>query len=146
MTRIALALALGLLAGCTADQPNKTAGPATGRWLTASGNLEIEIAPCGEALCGTVVKVLANNSMAEPGKTMAADTPSPLGMKIMTDFKPDGDGQWSGSIFNRENGKTYDCTMSILAQDQLKIRPYVLLPLFGKTQVWTRVVAGPSHS
>ena len=45
-----------------------TAYGQTGRWITASGNLEIEIAPCGQALCGTVVRVLANNSMSSSGK------------------------------------------------------------------------------
>jgi hypothetical protein len=39
-------------------------GALLGRWLTDNGNLEIEIAPRGAALCGTVTKVLANRSMA----------------------------------------------------------------------------------
>lgn len=120
-----------------------TAAPAqTGRWLTESGNFEVEIAPCGKALCGTVVKVIANRSM---GKTDAAATPadtrSPLGMKILSDFAPAGEGEWKGSIYNRENGKTYDCLISVVAPGQLKVHAYKLLPLFGKTQIWRRVSA-----
>jgi uncharacterized protein (DUF2147 family) len=132
--------AIVALSGC-AEQ--STAAPMAanqqlGRWVTESGNLEVEIAPCGEALCGTVVKVLANRSMADPSKTLPADAPSPLGMKVLKDFKPSGDGEWQGQIFNRENGKTYDCLMSLVAADQLKIRPYVGTPIFGKTQIWRR--------
>ena len=35
-----------------------TAADLTGRWRAASGNVEVEIAPCGAALCGTIVRVL----------------------------------------------------------------------------------------
>ena len=111
-----------------------------GRWITQSGNLEVEITPCANALCGTVVRVIANNSMSKPGSAMAAaDARSPLGMKILSDFKPSGDAEWKGRIYNREDGETYDCVMTLLAPDQLKIRAYKGLPLFGKTQLWSRV-------
>jgi uncharacterized protein (DUF2147 family) len=138
------AAALTALAACAGAQPGiATASPAAaaerGRWLTESGNLEVEIAPCGEALCGTVVKVIANRSMADPSKTMA-DAPSPLGMQILTGFKPAG-GEWQGQIFNRENGKTYDCLISLEGADQLKVRAYVGSPVMGKTQIWRRVAA-----
>jgi len=136
----AAVLALG---GCSqqATTAPAAANQQLGRWVTESGNLEIDIAPCGKALCGTVVKVLANRSMADPSKTMAADAPSPLGMKVLRDFMPSGDGEWQGQIYNRESGKTYDCLMSLASSDQLKIHPYVGVPLFGKTQIWRRAVA-----
>jgi uncharacterized protein (DUF2147 family) len=138
-TLAALALAL----------PGVFAGPAAprGHYLTASGNLEVEVAPCGEALCGTVSKVIANHSMSRPGEAMqAADDRPALGMKILLDFKPDGDnaGTWQGRIYNRENGKTYDCRMTLDEAGNLQLRAYVGLPLFGKTQVWQRLsVAAP---
>src|SRR5215470_1802646 len=115
-------------------------GTVTGRWLTASGNFEVEIAPCGQALCGTVVRVLANRSMSKPDSQAApVDTRPALGMKILTDFTPSGEGEWKGQIYNRENGKTYSCLLSLVASDQLKVRPYVGLSLFGQTQIWKRV-------
>ena len=118
------------------------APPQLGRWITQSGNLEVDIAPCGAALCGTVVRVIANNSMSDPGTVMAAaDQQSPLGKKIFSDFVPSGDAEWKGHIYNRENGETYDCLMSLAAPDELKIRAYKGMPLFGKTQLWRRVAA-----
>jgi uncharacterized protein (DUF2147 family) len=110
-----------------------------GRWLTASGNLEIDIEPCGQALCGTVAKVLANRSMSDPNKEMSAASKPVTGMKILSDFKPSGDSQWKGQIYNRENGKTYDCRMTLVSPKELEIRAYKVLPIFGKTQIWTRV-------
>lgn len=110
-----------------------------GRWITESGNLEVEVAPCGEAFCGTVVRVLANRSMSAPGTEMnAADTRPALGMKLLSDFRPAGAGEWKGEIYNREKGKTYSALISTPAADQLVVRAYVGLPLFGKTQVWRR--------
>jgi uncharacterized protein (DUF2147 family) len=116
------------------------AGTHLGHWLTESGNLEVQVAPCGDALCGTVTKVLANRSMSSPGADMAvADARPALGMTLLSDFRSAGEGEWKGQIYNRENGKTYSALMSVAAPDQLVIRAYVGLPLFGKTQVWRRV-------
>jgi uncharacterized protein (DUF2147 family) len=109
----------------------------SGRWITQSGNLEIEIGPCGDALCGTAIKVLANHSMSNPGVEMSS-TPPALGLKILQDFLPDGENRWSGHLYDRENGKTYRCRMILLESGALEIRPYVGLPIFGQTQVWPR--------
>ena len=138
MTRIVLALLLCLAAAPALAQ--------AGRWITESGNLEVEIAPCAAgqpaSLCGTVTKVLANRSMRAPGAEMvAADARPALGMQILTGFVSSDDGDWDGEIYNRENGKTYSCTMKLAAPDALELRAYVLLPLFGKTQTWRRAAA-----
>lgn len=140
MIRLALLLMLCVMAGCGADPPAQPAAAVTGRWLTQSGSLEIEIAACGEALCGTVVRVLSDKPMSpDEGETPPAGARPALGLVILRHFVPAGDGEWSGTIYNRFNGKTYDCRMTAAAPDQLKIRPYVVLPLFGRTQLWTRV-------
>ena len=96
---------------------------------------------CRWALCGTVVKVLVNRSMTRSGEIKAADNLSPLGLKILSDFSPAGEGEWQGEIYNRENGKTYSCKLSLEGTDQLAVRAYVLLPLFGKTLIWRRADA-----
>jgi uncharacterized protein (DUF2147 family) len=67
------------------------------------------------------------------------DSRPALGLKILTDFRPSGEGEWQGHIYNRENGKTYSCLMTLAAPEQLKVRPYIGLSLFGQTQIWQRV-------
>ncbi|MBC7984208.1 MAG: DUF2147 domain-containing protein [Candidatus Obscuribacterales bacterium] len=145
IVRGVLVLLAVLIAQASFAQDAKQKSEA-GRWVTESGNLEVDIAPCGKALCGTVVQVLGNRSMSSPQATMqAADTRPALGMQILSDLVPDNDGEWSGHIYNRENAKTYDCYMKLVAPDQLKIRAYKFLPLFGKTQIWKRVqIANPT--
>jgi uncharacterized protein (DUF2147 family) len=110
----------------------------SGRWITQSGNLEIEIAPCGDALCGTAVKVLANHSMSNPGSEMTNAAAPALGLQVLRDFVPVKDNQWSGHLFDRENGKTYRCRLTLLDSGDLEVHPYIGLPLFGQTQIWRR--------
>jgi uncharacterized protein (DUF2147 family) len=98
------------------------------------------------ALCGTVSKVVANHSMSRPGEAMQpADDRPALGLKILHDFQSEAGepGTWQGRIYNRENGKTYDCRMTLDEAGNLQLRAYVGLPLFGKTQVWQRQAVAP---
>ncbi len=151
-SRHALAAALLLTTAAFAAQAQSSSGAdPRGRWITANGNLEVEVAPCGAALCGTVTKVLGNRSMASGGGDMQpADNRPALGMTLLQDFKPVDAGdaarpptEWAGQIYNRENGKTYSCNMSVStannAAGELLLHAYVGLPLFGKTQRWVRV-------
>jgi uncharacterized protein (DUF2147 family) len=142
-----------LLAGCmlwfaaslaSAEDLSGRAASPLGRWVTASGNLEVDVAPCGEALCGTVVRVIANRSMSRAGGEMkAADSRDPLGMQILSDFVPtefrrDEPTEWKGTIYNRENAKTYRCIMSVGDAGELMLHAYVGLSWFGRTSAWTR--------
>ncbi|MDR7332864.1 DUF2147 domain-containing protein [Roseateles asaccharophilus] len=142
--RVAVLLIALLAGGARADADPR------GLWLTASGNLEVLVAPCGAALCGKVARVVANQSMSRPGEAMPADAqPAQEGMDILLDFlpsssetRPDGrrvTTEWRGRIFNRENGKTYRCLMSVGQGGELQLRGYVGLPMFGRTQTWQRV-------
>ncbi len=135
-------LLAALAAYAAAPTAHAQAAPTspTGRWVTESGNLEVEIAPCGDALCGAVVKVLANRSMSGSGQPMEAADPRPaLGMVILSELRGSGDaGDYKGRLYNRENAKHYSAKVHLGAPDQLVVRAYVGLPVFGKTQLWRR--------
>lgn len=129
------------VASYAADSSSPQPEP-TGRWLTESGNLEIELGPTNEGLCGTVARVISSRSMSESKPQSAPTDPNSLmGMKILQNLQPSGKNEWKGHIYNRDNGKTYDCVVTFVPPDQLNVRGYSLLPLFGKTQVWRRVAA-----
>jgi uncharacterized protein (DUF2147 family) len=120
--------------------PSGAGGPL-GRWATHTGNLEVEIAPCGPALCGTVTKVLGNRSMSSSGQMAPADNRTPLGMVILKDFASSGDDAWYGELYSREEARTYSCKITLGGPDQLIVHPYVGLTIFGKTFIWKRVAA-----
>jgi uncharacterized protein (DUF2147 family) len=56
-------------------------------------------------------------------------------LQILQNFTRAGDGEWTGTIYNRDNGKTYDCIMTVASPDRLKIHRYMVLSLFGETQI-----------
>ena len=137
---VVLVIVAGLFMMSPANSAATDPSIAKGRWLTESGNLEIDVSPCGDKLCGIVSRVLSNRSMSRPDQEMQpADGKSALKMQILSDFVVADGGSWVGKIYNRENGKTYDCVMKGLSPDKLEIRAYKFLPIFGKTQIWTRV-------
>lgn len=130
VSSIAAALFAAFAATASAAQP---ASPS-GVWLTQSGNVEVTIAPCGQALCGDVSRVLGNVSMTAPGKASAA-APAHEGLRILSGLHPEGDG-WRGKIYNRENGRTYDVIVHRRPDRALDVRAFVGVPQIGKSQVW----------
>ncbi|CAL2060527.1 DUF2147 domain-containing protein [Tenacibaculum sp. 190524A05c] len=43
-----------------------------------------------------------------------------------------------GTILDPENGKTYKCYLKLLNTNKLKVRGYLGVSIFGRTQYWTR--------
>ena len=138
----AMALFLG-----TFVVPAALAAEPVGLWLTEGGKSRVEIAPCGDKLCGTIVWL--KEPLDDAGKEKVdANNPDEalrsrklLGLPLLNGFvRASEDGVWeNGTIYNPEDGKTYRSKMTLKDADTLKVRGYVGIPLFGKTQIWTRV-------
>jgi uncharacterized protein (DUF2147 family)/peroxiredoxin len=128
---ITAALCAALAAGTA------SAAGIEGVWRTASGNLEVLVKPCGAAFCGTVVRVLSNKSMADPGADLG-DKPG-LGLVVLSNFLRAADGSFEGFIYDREAVQTYRCNLSLDASDQLVVHGYLGWPALGKSQLWKRV-------
>jgi len=128
-----------LLAGLLLPAAGRAAD-ASGQWLTGDRDGVIEIGPCAEGLCGRIVGMTVTHN---PDGTPRADPQGrPMcGLAILR-AKPDGPGHWSGRITDPETGSTWHCTLRLDAADHLLLRGYILLPVFGQTQTWTRH-AGP---
>jgi uncharacterized protein (DUF2147 family) len=61
-----------------------------------------------------------------------------LGMEILTGLKKDGD-EWSGgTILDPRNGKIYKCYIKLVRPNKLKLRGYIGISLFGKTEYMAR--------
>lgn len=62
-----------------------------------------------------------------------------IGLVILTGFKFDGDEEWKGGdIYDPESGKTYSSYIYLNDNNTLKVRGYVGISLFGRTETWTR--------
>src|SRR5215468_1533499 len=61
-----------------------------------------------------------------------------IGLLILTGFSFDGDEWEDGEVYDPESGKKYSCHLSLKDKATLKVRGYVGISLFGRTEVWTR--------
>jgi len=115
------------------------AGPnASGEWLVADGTARIRIAPCGKVLCGNVTW-----TKAPPGPDVNNPDPEKrsrplLGVEVLSGMAPAGPNRWKGSVYNAQNGKTYDAVISLQSADVLKIEGCVLGGLLCGGENWTR--------
>ncbi|MDP6345916.1 MAG: DUF2147 domain-containing protein [Alphaproteobacteria bacterium] len=144
---IAHVAAAAMLAAWSLAAGGAAAADAVGVWATEGGKSHVQIMPCEDKLCGTIIWLKEPlNDEGEPKHD--ANNPEEemqarpiLGLPLLTGFVPNGEaGVWDdGEIYNPEDGETYSCTLTLVDDDTLKVRGYVGLPLFGKTQIWTRV-------
>ncbi|MBC8343235.1 MAG: DUF2147 domain-containing protein [Bacteroidetes bacterium] len=62
-----------------------------------------------------------------------------IGLLILKKFDYRGDGSYKGgTIYDPDNGKTYNCIMTLKSDNNLDIRGYVGISLLGRTTAWVR--------
>ncbi len=152
MKKFLLAASLGLFATAASAQ----APSVMGTWLVEKKTAQVKIEPCANAangpVCGTIVRILdlrgpdgKTTTEAEANDWRNADPKlrdrKVLGLVMLYNFKKTSDPNAfeSGYIYNGDNGKTYNANISLQPDGTLRLRGYVGSPMFGETQIWTRV-------
>jgi len=113
-----------------------------GQWKTPTRNGIVDIARCGPSICGRLLSsdgIAANPALADVKNKNAALRGRRLrGLQILSGFTTDG-AVWSGgTIYNAEDGKTYDAKITPVDADTLRLRGCIFVPLC-KNQTWHRV-------
>ena len=62
-----------------------------------------------------------------------------LGLTVMKGLKKDGNEYNGGRILDPQHGKVYRCYINLESENRLKVRGYIGISLFGRTQYWYRV-------
>jgi uncharacterized protein (DUF2147 family) len=125
-------LALGLIA----SPASATRTPSlVGAWSTANGHAVIEIAQCGDALCGRIVGV--ERGPDEPIPTDVHGR-SQCGLTIITNEKPETDSTWLGKVTDPRDGGTYQAKLWLDEAGDLNLRGFIGIPQLGATQTWHR--------
>jgi uncharacterized protein (DUF2147 family) len=135
-----------LLVQFATPPPGAQSPTPVGVWLHDNKRIEIEIAPCGDRLCGKLVWFRWPND-AQGLPLVDLNNPDPalrsrplLGLTVLQDLRRTGENTWEdGNIYNPDDGVNYNAAMSIQDDGSLRVRAYVLIPLFGKTFIWTRI-------
>jgi uncharacterized protein (DUF2147 family) len=121
-----------------------------GFWNTQDKDAVFEIYRCGSLYCGRIYSLEEPNYPSTdkrmPGMPKAdTNNHDPalrsqtlVGLQLISGFRYEGDNCWKGMIYNPQDGETYRCTFSMDGEGRLKVRGYIGIPLFGRTQIWTR--------
>jgi uncharacterized protein (DUF2147 family) len=125
-------------AGAAMAQPESVQG----RWLTETRHGVVDIAPCGESICGALVEsdgIRANPDLRDAhNRNQALRGRQLRGLQILQGFTWRS-GAWAGgTIYNAEDGGTYHATITLVDHDHLTLRGCIAWPLC-RTQHWTRV-------
>ncbi len=127
MKLISLALAITTIAAGAA-----MADPLEGLWRTTkddNGNSGlIQVAPCGDKLCGKLIKSFDKN-----GKEMASKN---IGKNIISQTVAEGNGAYKGKVYSPDRDKTYNSKL-MLSGNTLKVQGCVLF-ICRDGGTWTR--------
>lgn len=61
-----------------------------------------------------------------------------VGIDLLTNFTYNDDNYTGGEVYDPGNGKTYSCKISFVGQN-LKVRGYIGISLFGRTEIFERI-------
>ena len=144
MRLFALVIVSCALTSICFSQPKKD--DVVGFWYTQDKEAKMQTYKCGDRYCGKIIWL--KDPLEEDGSIkLDKENPDPkirnrkiVGLKIMNGFEYD-DNEWeNGKIYDPKSGSTYSCTLE-LSDDKkkLKVRGYIGISLFGRTEIWTRI-------
>lgn len=114
-----------------------TANAIEGQWLNPQKDARFLIYKKQDRYFGKVVW--------GTGERLDVKNPNPALRKrdlqsfdLLQNFRFD-DGSWvDGTIYDPREGKTYSCVLKLKSATQLEVRGYVGIPLFGRSEIWTK--------
>jgi uncharacterized protein (DUF2147 family) len=125
---------------CTAGIAQNKASDIVGYYMSPTGKSILKIYENGGKYSGKPVW------MKEPEKL---DTNNPdkskqgqkiLGTDVISNFTFDGKDTWKGgTIYDPNNGKTYDCKITRDEKGNLNVRGYIGISLIGRTEYFVKV-------
>lgn len=100
----------------------------------------IEIYEQNGTLRGKVIKLLPAATITKCDKCTGTNKGKSLvGMDILWNLKKSGNVWEGGEILDPKKGKVYDCKIELDGKDKLKVRGFVGVSMFGRTQLWYKV-------
>ncbi len=140
MNRLTCLLAISL--SCLHPLLHGQSSPFYGDWREPAGSV-IRIEHCNSGVCMRIVllspkvpsTIDTKNPDAAQRRRALCDLVIGSGFQLIDPTHASG-----GSLYDPKSGNTYRGTMSVEG-DVVKLRGYVGIPLFGRTETWQRVPA-----
>jgi uncharacterized protein (DUF2147 family) len=121
-----------------------TAQDIVGHWETYDDKTDekkaiIEIYKERDTYFGKIIEKFTGpeNATCEKCEGSKKNTPI-IGLVIIENIKKEGDSFEGGTILDPESGDTYKCYLKLVNANKLKVRGYLGVSLFGRTQYWRR--------
>ena len=134
-----------LFLAITLTPATANSSPLEGYWLTENERSVIKVKQCdGDSLCGFIYWIIEGGMQTDsnnPDPALRSDAMCAL--KIMWGFAQKSESKWgNGIIYKADDGDTYSAKLKLMEDGRLKLRGYMGVSLFGKTQYWSRVRSG----
>jgi uncharacterized protein (DUF2147 family) len=134
---ISLVALLVLLSDVFADVHPKNADEIIGVYWSPKKDAKIEIFKRDNRYYGRSVWVASmRKDVMNPDEALR--NREVLGIELLTGFSFADDSYTNGKIYDPESGKTYECKMT-LTENRLKVRGYIGISLFGRTETFDRI-------
>lgn len=130
------------------DGGNAKGDKLVGVWSPSDGRSYLKIEKIGPKYFGRVVWLKEPNDengnprvdKNNPDESLRS---TPLkGYRVLKDFiyNSEEDIWEDGTIYDPKNGTTYNCRIELIEENKIEVRGYVGAAVFGRTDVWTRLV------
>ena len=149
MTGALTAMGVAAVAACAGAA--KAEPRLDGYWMDSDSEVIIEVASCPSGRCA---KVAWLKQPLGPDGTALRDYKNSdpklanrhvCGMDIITGFEKQADGTWGGAkVYVPDLGSSFSGKAEVLSETQIKVTGFVVLPLFGSSEVWSRVQGPPT--
>ena len=116
----------------------QTAEDAIGVWENPENKSHTEFYKCGDGVCGKIVKVVDGQKIDDKNPDPVKRSRAIIGLVIMQGAKKTGPNKWSGTLYNRADGKEYSGTVTVKSKDELDLSGCVAA-VFCKTVTIKRV-------
>ncbi len=121
-----------------------------GFWSTQNRNTRFQIYKCGSLYCGKISYMREPDHSANNREGLAGQpkrdvhNPDPLlrdrtllGLPLLERFRYEGHNLWDGgTIYDPDDGHKYSCKIWLDGKRYLKLRGYMGISLFGRTETW----------
>ena len=133
--RILAMITVTLLAFVAVSADAVTPNPVLGVWANPKGTLAVETAPCGQNLCGAIVR--ANDEAMADARD--AGIPRLIGIQLLQGYRPTSGKIWAGRVYVPDMGRTFSSRIEQMSPDTLKISGCLVGGFLCKSQLWHRL-------
>ena len=144
---VIVAALVAVLSGATRVRAGES---LDGYWMDSDGEVILELRPCGDSRCGKVVWLkqplgpeglpLRDYRNSDPNLSSRPV----CGLEVVSGFKKQSDSSWGGgTVYVSDQGTSYSGVAKVLSPTKVEVTGYIGLPIFGASEVWTKVSRPP---